>query len=219
MHVCEDVATAPKTVRAIRLKTNCVNLSHLVKLRHLRQIHCDLVPDSLPYLAELPKLESAQFRLPRTEKIPSLAGLVRLRALVLRCTKDQKSLRFLSGLDHLESLCVSEPTSVRSLAPIGSLTELRQLYIDGAMHGRHTKVRTLAPIAKLTKLRHATLLLRSEQEHRPLRHLSKLRELEYLFLDHSFNDADELDRVVAQHDRLDFIEFSGGYRWPNIAEQ
>ncbi len=213
---CDDVSKMRTTVRRVELSSDCANIDQLSRFTQLERLHCELRKDWLEQLSLLPNLKYVEFTLPQTDKIPSLKCLARLRTLVLRSNHRQTNLNFLRGMTSLRSLCVSEALGVEQLNPISTLTDLQELYIDGSTHRRH-KIRTLAPLAKLHDLRFAVLLVGSAQQNRPLRHLLQLRNLEYLYLDASYLNPDELDQVVEQLPRVKKIEFNGGLTWPRKA--
>lgn len=214
---CTDVSRLRANVRRVSLARDCANVDQLVRFKQLARVECELRKDWLQYLAVLPSLEWVEFTLPKSDSMPSVKSLSQIRTLVVRCNRHQTNLNFLSGLESVRSLCVSEALSVTQLTPIGKLSGLQELYIDGSMHRRH-KVRSFAPLAKLTDLRFAVLLVGSEQRNRPLRHLLLLRELEYLYLDASFiKNRQDLDEVIGQLPRLSKIEFNGGLTWPSKA--
>ena len=212
MVMCDDVANAPASARWLHLSSKCKHLDALETLKNLRRIHCTLEDGLLDHLARIPRLDWLQISLPRSDEIPSIRSLQQISTLVVRCNKHQSSLKFLTGLDNLKSLCISSAMGVSRLTPLGGLQQLCELYIDGTNSGRNT-VQTLAPLAKLQNLRYAMLLLRVEKRNRTLKHLRTLRKLSFLHLSHDYTDAD-YDALLVKLPRLSMIRFNGGMRWP-----
>jgi hypothetical protein len=211
---CKDASRLPANIRRVSLARDCVNVDQLVHYKRLEHVECELRKDWLKHLAELPQLGWIELTLPKSDRIASIESLAQVHSVVVRCNRHQTNLNFLRGLDSVRSLCVSEALGVTQLTPIGKLSGLQELYVDGSMGRRH-KVRSFAPLAKLSDLRFAVLLVGSEQLNRPLRHLVAMRKLEYLYLDASFRkNANELNEVVEKLPRLSKIEFNGGMTWP-----
>ncbi|MCA9036368.1 MAG: hypothetical protein KDA91_14635 [Planctomycetaceae bacterium] len=211
---CDDVFEARKNATSLQLRSNCANVDRIGEYKAIKRIYCELRTDWLKPLSKLPLLQHIQFTLPKTPAIPSLRILNGIRTLVLLCNRHQDSLTFLRGLKSLRSLCVSEAVQVSDLTPIGSLNNLQELYIDGSMSSSG-KVRSFAPLAKLTDLRFAVLMVRSEEKTSPLRHLHKLKKLEYLSLAPQFaRDEEELNSLLDSLPLLKKIEFNGGLTWP-----
>ena len=211
---CNDVFEARKNATSLQLNSNCLNVDRINEFKAVKRVHCELRKEWLKPLSQLPNLQHIQFTLPKTAQVPSLKILNGIRTLVLMCNRHQDQLAFLRGLKSLQSLCVSEANAVTELNPISSLTGLQELYIDGSVGGIG-KVTSFAPLSKLKDLRFAVLLVRSMEKTSPLRHLQKLKKLEYLYLAGQFaRDKEELDRVLEALPLLKKIEFNGGLTWP-----
>ncbi|MFK7820189.1 MAG: hypothetical protein AB8G99_15820 [Planctomycetaceae bacterium] len=178
-------------------------------------MHCTLQDGLIDELAELPNLRYLQVGLPREDEIPSFRPLQQITTLVVKCNKHQSNLKFLNGLNNLRSLCISEAMGITKLTPLGKLSGLCELYIDGAISGRNT-IQTLAPLGKLFDLRYALLLLRVEQRNRTLRHLHSLSKLTFLHLSDDYSEQD-YDNLLAAVPRLKQIRFNAGGRWPREA--
>jgi hypothetical protein len=211
---CDDVFEARKNATSLHLNRNCANVDRIAEFKAVKRVHCELRRDWLKPLSQLPHLEHVQFTLPKTAQVPSLKVFDGIRTLVLMCNRHQENLNCLRGLKSLQSLCLSEANSVADLNPIASLTNLQELYIDGSVGGSG-KVRSFAPLSKLQDLRFAVLLVRSMEERSPLRHLHKLKKLEYLYLAAQFaKDKDQLDSILKALPLLKKVEFNGGLTWP-----
>lgn len=211
---CDDVFEARRNAKSLQLNPGCANVERIGELHAVRRIHCELRKEWLKPLSQLPNLEHVQFTLPKTADVPSLKSLNGIHTLVLICNRHQTDLNFLRGLKSLRALCVSEASGVTELNPIGSLTNLQEIYIDGSVGGMN-KVQSFAPLAKLQDLRFAVLLVRSMEKSSPLRHLHKLKMLEYLYLAAQFaKDKEQLDSVLDALTLLKKVEFNGGLTWP-----
>lgn len=211
---CDDIFEARKNAKSLHLNRNCANVDRIGELKAVRRVHCELHKDWLKPLSRLPNLEHVQLTLPKTADIPSLKALDGIHTLVLICNRQQTHLNFLRGLKSLRALCVSEACSVTELNPIASLKNLQEIYIDGSTSGIG-KVQSFAPLAKLQDLRFAVLLVRSMEKSSPLRHLRKMKMLEYLFLAAQFaRDKEQLDSVLEALPLLRKVEFNGGLTWP-----
>jgi hypothetical protein len=208
---CRDVADPPVDVQSISLTTKSTGIEQLARLKHLTRIKSPLREDWLPAFANIPHLQYATFRLPESASIPSLACLTGLRSLVLSCNRHQADLRFVRGMNWLHSLCVSEADQVKSLAPLATLTELRELYIDGSMGGRGT-VASFSPISRLNHLQYVVLQIRVAGKS-PLAPLRRLQELKYLHLRDEFSEG-EYDALLKALPGLPEICFNAGKRWP-----
>lgn len=211
---CDDIFEARKNAKSLHLNRDCVNVDRIFEFNAVRRVHCELRKDWLKPLSKLPNLEHVQFTLPKTADIPSLKVLDGIHTLVLICNRHQTNLKFLRGLKSLRALCVSEANGVTELNPIASLTNLQEIYIDGSVGGSG-KVQSFAPLAKLQDLRFSVLLVRSMEKSSPLRHLHKLKMLEYLYLAAQFaKDEEQLDSVLEALPLLRKVEFNGGLTWP-----
>jgi hypothetical protein len=211
---CDDVSTLPAGVRAVSLMKKVKGIEKLSTCKRLRRLSTELRPDWLLAIASIPNLQHVKFRMPRLADIPSLTCLAGLRSLVLSCNRHQEDLEFVRGMHWLHSLCVSEATSVSSFAPLATLTELRELYIDGKMGGPRQRVESFSPLGMLSNLRYAVLLVAVAGEKRRLKPLCKLKQLNYLYLQAKFTPA-EYDAVLMALPRLKMIRFNGGRRWPS----
>ncbi len=209
---CADPLTVPASCEFLSISPKCKNLAAISSLKRAQRVHCTLQDGLLEQLAQLPKLRYLQVGLPRADAIPSFQLLQQITTLVVKCNRHQSSLNFLTGLDNLRSLCLSEAMGVTQLTPLGRLSSLCELYIDGTLRGRNT-IQTLAPLGKLSELRFAVLLLRVEQRNRTLRHLHSLSKLAFLQLSNDYSH-EEYDKLLAAIPRLKQIRFNAGGRWP-----
>lgn len=209
---CNDVADLPLDVHSVWLNPKTKHIDDLPRFKEIRRVHSPLREEWLPALTSIPNLEHVRFTLPKPKHIPSLACLTNLRTLVLRCNRQQESLDFVRGMDWLHSLCVSEAMAVTSLEPLSTLTELREIYIDGQISGRY-QVESLNPLSALKELQFAVLLVRVPKERRDLSPLRQLKKLEYLWLSDDYCPS-EYDALLKALPRLNEICFNAGKRWP-----
>ena len=209
---CRDVEDLPRDVEALWLTRKSSGVENLATFKQLRRIHAPLREDWLPVLASIPNLEYAKFTLPKSAEIPSLKCLSNLRSLVLSCNRHQTNLEFVRDMKWLHSLCVSEAMSVSLFAPLSTLSELRELYIDGTITGRQT-IDSLSPLADLTHLQFAVLLIRIAKANRTLAPLHKLKQLKFLHLSDDYL-PEEYDLLIKTLPRLTEICFNAGKRWP-----
>lgn len=175
----------------------------------MRQVWTPYNRDWLDHLVQVESLESLYVRLPRSADVDGISQFSQLKHLILKCTRHQENLNFLRGMDNLHSLCVSQAMGVKRLTPLGTLTQLRELYIDGTISGCQT-VQSLAPLAKLVHLRYCLLLLRVEKKNRTIRHLYRLSELQFLCLRDDFAQK-EYETLLRKLPHLDQISFNGGW--------
>ena len=207
-----DVPDLPPDTEAVWLTKKTKGIEQLIKLKHLKCIHAPLREDWLPIFAKLPRLQRLKLSLPKTPDIPSLKCLTQLRTLIVCCNRHQENLEFVRGLDQLHSLCVSEAVAVKSLDPLSSLTELREIYLDGKM-GKHVVLDSFEPLSELTHLQYAVLLVRLAKENRSLTPLHTLKKLSHLYLATGYPPA-EYDATLAALPKLKEIHFNGMKRWP-----
>ena len=207
-----DVPDLPPDTKSVWLTKKTKGIEQLVELKHLECIHAPLREDWLPILACLPRLQRLKLSLPKTPDIPSLAVLKQLRTLIVCCNRHQENLEFLHGLDRLHSLCVSEAVGVKSLEPLSSLTELREIFLDGKM-GKHVMLDSFEPLSELTQLQYAVLMVRLAKENRTLEPLHALKKLSHLYLTTGY-PPEEYDAALAALPKLKEIHFNGMKRWP-----
>lgn len=208
---CDDVADLSPDVQAVSLNSKSKGIEGLARFKKLRRIRSPLREDWLSTFAKIPNLQYAHFRLPKSPDIPSLACLTNLRSLVLSCNRHQTDLEFLQGMDWLHSLCVSEPMGISSLNPLSTLTELREIYIDGQISGKFT-VDSISPIGALEQLQFAVLLFGVAKANRTLAPLHNLQRLTFLHLALNFSE-EEYDSLLKALPRLNEFSFNGGKRW------
>ncbi|WP_149500014.1 hypothetical protein [Roseiconus lacunae] len=207
---CSDVATLSGTSVFVSLTSKCRHLEKLSDHHQIERMHCPYREDLIDILARFPNLKHLQLRLPRSPEIAPLAQLTQIESLVLKCSKHQKSLDFLQGMANLRFLCVSEAMGIDRLTPLGSLSSLQELYIDGTISGRNT-VQTLAPLGKLHSLEYLLLLIRVAKQRRTLKPLYKLTKLAFLHLSDDYV-ATEYNAILRKLPLLDEICFNGGKR-------
>lgn len=207
-----DIPDLPTDAEVVWLPSKTKHIERLVEFRQIRHISATLQPDWLPILAALPKLESVNLTLPKSAEIPSLACLRKLRSLVLRCNKHQENLDFLADMDRLHSLCVSAAIGVKSLAPVATLSDLREIYLDGKL-GKHVLLDSFKPLAELTQLQFAVLLVKVAKHNRSLEPLHALKKLNHLHLAPAYK-PEQYDALLAALPKLKEIHFSGMLRWP-----
>ena len=208
---CTRVDDLPADVESIWLLSNATGIEKLSRFTRLKRIRSNLSEELLPVLADLPHLQHAEFSLPRRE-IPSLSCLKKLRTLVLRCNCHQSTLEYVRDMTWLHSLCLSEAVGAPSLDPLSTLSELRELYLDGKLRSRHT-VDSLAPLSALRHLEFAVLLLRVAKPNRTLAPLCSLKKLKTLWLSPDYR-PEEYDMVLKAAPGLTQIRFPGGPHWP-----
>lgn len=207
---CADVDTLSGTSLFVSVSSKCRHLETLADHPQIERIHCAYREGIVDILTTLPNLKHLQLRLPQTPAVASLVRLSQIESLVLRCNKHQNSLKFLQGMTNLRFLCVSEAMGVDRLTPLGTLSSLQELYIDGAISGKNT-VQSLAPLGKLQSLEYLLLLIRVAKERRTLKPLHKLTKLAFLHLSDDY-DANEYNTVLRKLPLLDEICFNGGKR-------
>jgi hypothetical protein len=212
MVMCTNVAELPREVEAVSLHRKAKRVGDLVHCKSIRHLHANLDSALLPILTQLPSLEYLKLYLPKNSEVPSLSGLRTLRSLVLVGNKHQGDLESVRDMSWLHSFCVTEAVGISSLAPLASLTELRELYIDGKIRGRAT-IESLLPLAELKNLQFLLLLVRVAQPHGALKPLHQLRHLTSLHLSDEYA-AKEYDSLIAAIPNLKQIRFNGGRRWP-----
>ena len=210
---CQDFAELPLDVEAVSFGKKTKGLRDLSAFKRLRRASAPLTPELFEILLTIPNLEYLQLDPPRSPEIPSLAGFTKLRSFVMRCNKHQTDLEFLRGLSWLHSLCISEATSLTSLAPLETLTELRELYIDGKMGGPRQYLESFDPLSELKHLEYAVLLTRLVKGNQSLQALHSLKKLKYLYLGDVWPTA-EYDALLQSLPKLQRIRFAGSRQYP-----
>jgi hypothetical protein len=117
-----------------------------------------------------------------------LHGLKRLRRLVLIGGTKIQSVNWVAGLPPLEALAIENFKRVNDLDPLGALTSLSALGVEGSIWTR-MRVASLAPLAGLHGLR-SLFLTNLTASDRGLRHLHSLARLEVLQIGALFPDEE-----------------------------
>lgn len=210
---CENIAELEPDVEAISFGKKVKGLRELSAFKKLRRASAPLTPVYLDILLSIPNLEYLQLTPPRSPDIPSLAGFTKLRSLVMRCNRHQTDAEFIRGMSWLHSLCLSEAVSMTSLGPLETLTELRELYIDGAMNGPRQYFDSFDPLSELKHLEYVILLTRQVKGNTSLRALHSLKKLKYLYLIDVW-PKEEYDALLAALPKLREIKFAGSRTYP-----
>ncbi len=188
---CDNVEDLMLDAKVVEISKPYRGIERLGERRRIENLELSHFEDSwIGYLAKLSRLRILRLSFLKVETLPSFAPLASLRVLIIYSARRLTSLEFLRGLPNLHSLCLSEAMSADDLEPIGTLTTLRELDIDGALN-KAKKAASLEPLGKLTKLRYLSLSVSVDRSlPAPLAPLAALRDLETLILGGNFKKAD-----------------------------
>lgn len=208
-----DVSDLPRSATCIELEEPCANFELISSFKRLRDLSLSQVDQSwFRHLAGCPKLRILRLNGLKNASLPSFASLANLRSLVLfRCAK-LSSLSFLRHIKDLHSLCISECPLIRDLGPLDRLTELRELWIDSQI-SRSTKIKSLKPVGKLSQLQYLQFYAKVDGKTSRLDPLAGLQKLNTLQMSNGFSDA-EYRVVLDGCPKLKEIRFSGGKSFP-----
>lgn len=148
-------------------------------------------------LPRLPKLEVMQISHDSHETWPSLAPLSSLKYLILYNVKKLTDLSFISGMEQLESLFLSELLKLNDISALATLPNLREFAIEGDLHGRGSVLPDTAALFTLTKLEHLKFFSKKTVFNAAdFQAFSKLRYIHISPLHHPFEFYAELERYL-----------------------
>lgn len=192
----DDVEDLPPDAKIVEISKPYRGMKRLGEHRRIEDLQlCHFEDSWIAYLAPLPKLRILRLSFLKIETLPSFAPLTSLRVVVLYSARRLTSLEFLRGVPHLHSLCLSEAMAADDLEPVGTLTSLRELEIDGSLN-KAKKALSLEPLGRLTKLRYLSLSVNVDRSvPAPLDPLASLQGLETLILGGHFKREDRAGLV------------------------
>lgn len=164
--------------------------------------------DFLSEIGELKRLRTLRMEKVTATDLTPLAGLPKLRGLVIDSATKVEDLRWVETLVSLRSLGLENLKRVRDLSPIGELKSLTGLGVEGSMW-TPMRVETLAPLARLRQLTHLfmTNLRSDDRSLAPLCSIESLKVLQCA----NFWGADEFRRLRKANPtlRCDWLEALG----------
>lgn len=188
--ICYDRKALPpiqKSLEAVREDAEELRFSRerdsqrgFSRLRRLRRAWLWGVNQAfLEEIAAIETLEVLQLDGVTAVDLRPLARLRRLRRLIVNGATKVTDLRWVEGLPALEVLGLENFKRVRELAPLGALTSLKALGIEGSIWTA-MRVDTLAHLSRLGALEalFLTNLRVADRSLRPLHALTRLRVLE-----------------------------------------
>lgn len=207
-HHPDDLAELPKDAGDVYLSKRTRNVDQLHRFKRIRTIECSWwQPEWIAQFERLPNLQHLQLSLSKVERLPSFAGLKKLRILVCDGFRHLKNWSFLNGIENLHSLCIrlNKPVNLR---PLSTLTELRELYICD-----NPEIKSLAPLKTLAELRYLHLFHRVRKNQpslKPLANLKKLNDVQIV----PGNRIEEFEYLLARLPEVDEIKLNARLIWP-----
>jgi hypothetical protein len=176
-----DIAAAPPGIEAAFVTGKAAGFDRLPRLGALRRLSLREVDAAqLALAARLPQLEELRVFGYRGTGLAPLAGLTRLRALVLRWAPRLEGLEGLGALQGLEVLALGDLKRVEEFGLLAALPGLRMLHLDSPVGGVQ-RCRSLAPLVGLRRLEEVWLIGLSI-ERGGLRPLARMPWLRWLTL-------------------------------------
>lgn len=193
---CESAGEIPLGAKVVEIEKPYRDMERIGERQEIEDLALDRFEESwIGPLARLPRLRILRLSFLKAETLPSFAPLASLRVLIVYSARRLTSLEFLRGVPNLHSLCLSETMAADDLAPLETLTSLRELDVDGTLW-KAKKAVSPAPLARLTQLRYLSLSVNVDRAvPAPLAPLAKLQNLETLILGGNFKREDREDLV------------------------
>ena len=193
----------------------------IAELQNLRRLWAYQVnQDMIDEISQLANLEVLYVNGMTASALGGLGRLGKLRRLILHGGTKVEDLDWVAHLPAtLEVLYLERFARVTDISPIGKLTRLTALGIEGGMD-KQVRIETLEPLAALSNLRHL-FLAAAEVLTKSLAPLQRLHHLERLECTIRFPEQEfiELKRSLPKLncDWIDMIEEHGSLRAANAA--
>ena len=139
--------------------------------------------ERLDVFSTLPNLKYLQISNNKQTEIPDLSCLQSLEVLVLANLTQVENICFIKGMKNLKTLYIYGISNLYDLSPIGSLTDLQELFLDhGKMSGTGKSVKSIEPLSQLSNLKYLHLSVATENKNNNITPLLALKQLQHLFL-------------------------------------
>ncbi|MDR1179841.1 MAG: hypothetical protein LBK44_04990, partial [Spirochaetales bacterium] len=172
------------TDRLKKFKLKYTNYAALEGNKNIEGIILNHIDDErFSILSALPNLKYLDISFNRQEEIPVLPFLRSLEVLILANMTKIKNIDFIKNLRNLRTLYIYGINNLYDLEPLASLTSLRELSLHhGKMSGTGTAVKSMEPIGELTELKYLSFCLNVEGNNKDITPILKLKKLERLLI-------------------------------------
>lgn len=176
----ESPKELPDDIRQLRLRRRGNSHRGVSHFQRLTELWAYSINDSLlEEICQLPALETLYLDRVTAADLSGLGNLNKLRKLIIIGATKVNTLEWAAGLDSLSSLLIENFPRVNSIEPLGELSRLRGLGVEGGMW-KPMRIDSLEPLGRLQNLEFLFLTNTRVKDGslQPLHRLKNLRVLQ-----------------------------------------